>query len=67
MYAVQTSSTDFKLSIPCISNQCIPVLYRPNAPHHVYINSKYTILTCYDNNIGTLYSLMMVFIYPNML
>ena len=54
---IQISSKNFKVVHSMHLNQCIPVLYRPHASHQVCINSKYTILTCCDNNIGTLHSL----------
>ena len=40
-----------KLSIPCISDQCIRLLHEPNAQYQIHINSKDNAATCFGKNI----------------
>jgi len=40
-----------KLSISCISDRCVCLLYQPNAPHQLHIHSKDKAVACFGETI----------------
>jgi hypothetical protein len=43
----------FQWPIPCISDQCVRLVYQPGAQWYVHVNSRETAATCLGNHTRT--------------